>query len=192
VEGLLGAVGAAAEGEPRYRFESARLLSDAAGGGGWINSPLPSDARRLGWDVTVTGHPVKPLIRGFRVVWALGGAEVDVVPASHKASLAPPRAELAIEMGTATRLRMEAGDLLLLCGTTLVVSLPQPGELLECILAFDPHAAEDTLAACLVGEHPPGDPKRALPAWFDDLTPAQQAVMGPGGTPVFLVQTLPS
>ena len=184
VEGLLDAVGAAADGEPRYRFESARLLSDAAGGGGWINSPLPSDARRLGWDVAVTGHPVKPLIRGFRAVWALGGAEVDVVPASHKASLAPPRAELAIEMGTATRLRLEAGDLLLLCGTTLVAGLPEPGGvLLECILAFDPHAAEDTLAACLMGERPLGDPKRALPTWFDDLTPAQQAVMGPGGTP---------
>ena len=106
--------------------------------------------------------------------------------------LAPPRAALAIGMGTATRLRLEAGDLLLLCGTTLVVSLPEPGELLECILAFDPHAAEDTLAACLVGERPPSDPKRALPAWFDDLTPAQQAVMGPGGTPAFLVQTFPS
>ena len=103
-----------------------------------------------------------------------------------------PRTALAIEMGTTTRLRLDPGDLLLLCGTTLVAQ-PEPGDLLlECILTFDPHAAEDTLAACLVGERPPGDPKRALPAWFDDLTPAQQAVMGPGGTPVFLVQTLPS
>ena len=49
-----------ADSEQRYRFESARLLP-ATPLGGWVNSPLPSDARRLGFDVGVTSHPVKPL-----------------------------------------------------------------------------------------------------------------------------------
>ena len=183
-----------AQGETRYRLDAPpRELQGQ--GQGWLNSLLPSDVRRLGYDLGV--YPTqRALIRGFRLLLVLedGGSPVTPValaPASHKAVLPPPTADVVEAMGGVARPALRAGDVLIAAATTLAANHSPRGpdsaaRLVEVVLRFDPFAdAGATLRENIEGTGGPiAGGKGKLPAWFEEATPEQQAVMGPGFSPL--------
>eukprot|EP01045_Picozoa_sp_COSAG04_P014777 COSAG04_NODE_1124_length_8149_cov_4.403700_4_plen_312_part_00 len=181
-----------AQGETRYRLDAPPREVQGQGQG-WLNSLLPSDVRRLGYDLGV--YPARrALIRGFRVLLVVEDegspvTPVALAPASHKAVLPPPTAGVVEEMGGVARPALRAGDVLIAAATTLAAHSPRGPDgsaLVEVVLRFDPFAdASATLRENIEGAGGPiAGAKGMLPAWFEEATPEQQAVMGPGFAPL--------
>ena len=87
-------------------------------------------------------HPDgEKLCMGLQAVWALrgvdelGGAQVVVVPSSHKSTLAPPSCVMTGEetFGTTKTYTLHAGDLLLTCATVLQSLVDLDGQVASCL-----------------------------------------------------------
>ena len=87
-------------------------------------------------------HPDgEKLCMGLQAVWGLqgvdelGGAQVVVVPSSHKSTLAPPSCVMSGEetFGTTKAFTLHAGDLLLTCATVLQSLVDLDGRVAGCL-----------------------------------------------------------
>jgi hypothetical protein len=201
---LMAHVSEVTEGETRYRLsETPRLLPAASGDPeGWLTAVAPEDVRRLAYEIGM--YPARRAqVKGIRVLWVLEDTDaLRVVAASHKSSSPPPPPAVAAEMGAMDAPSLRAGDLLLLAGTTLMAgqqaqqgAAATAARVVEVVLEWDSRSTEwvdvkDRGPGGGAMEPPPpelfladaadliGGPPPALPGWFADLSPAQQAVCG--------------
>ena len=119
-------------------------------------------------------HAGNRVCHGVRIVWALKPAPafegaLVLVPCSHNRTLEPP-ADLVSgddNLGLAHEPALEAGDLLICAATTLHGVRGQPGNLIQ--ITF--RSAQAMPSA--------GYAEQPTPSWMADLTPEQQALVGP-------------
>ena len=141
----------------------------------------PHDRLRLRYDNTARSDQV--VVKGVRALWVLDDTdEVVVVPATHKADLPAPPLARAEAMDTVVRPALQAGDLLLLAGTTLFGLCPPPGGAqtapVEAPRVAELLLADAQLAASGTGYVP--KPLTELPPFMAKLSEEQRAVLLPG------------
>lgn len=104
-------------------------------------------------------HPDgEKLCMGMQAVWGLkgleehGGAQVVVVPSSHKSTLAPPSCVMSGEQtfGTTKSFMLHEGDLLLTCATLLQSLVDTDGRVASC-LAQHSYIHTDAASRCPSG-----------------------------------------
>jgi hypothetical protein len=90
-----------------------------------------------------------------------------------------------LRRGGLSRHALRAGEVVIAAATTLV-SVSGNCCLVEVVLCFDPFAPTTaSLEQSIAGSSQPvTGGKGRLPSWWDEMTPEQQAVMGPGFAPV--------
>ena len=123
-------------------------------------------------------HPDgEKLCMGLQAVWALrgvdehGGAQVVVIPSSHKSTLAPPTCVMTGEetFGTTKAFTLHEGDLLLTCATVLQSLVDPDGCVATCLVQHSYLHAD--AAPCPA----PGDRMMSTaddePAWMSEVRP---------------------
>ena len=120
--------------------------------------------------------PYAPVCHGVRVICALADLAPDhslvVVPASHKRCFDPPADLLGgvDDIGMTLELPLKAGDVVVLAATTLFGIRGNQGRLAKTEYVSQPVMPSG------------GYPQVEGPEWVRELTPAQQAIVGPRTT----------
>jgi hypothetical protein len=144
----------------------------------------PAERLRLRYDTTSRPDVCSAL--GLRVLFALDATdEIACVPCSHTTDPAYPApkslAEIEALNGTVIRPELAAGDVLLAAAPTVVALHPRTGTVKRDAVP-PPRVLESLLmnpSLCAPGLGHEPRPLDEVPAWFKEMTPAQQAVLGP-------------
>lgn len=123
-------------------------------------------------------HPDgEKLCMGLQAVWGLrgldelGGAQVVVVPSSHKSTLSPPSCVMSGEetFGATKTFMLRTGDLLLTCATVLQSLVDPNGQVVACLAQHSYLHSDAAPYPSPEYAHRAADTVAKQPAWMSDV-----------------------